>query len=64
MSEIGAVALVPLTLLLWLSPGLIATIRGHQQAAPIWVVTVLLSWTGIGWVVALAWSLSAVRRVA
>ena len=43
---------------LWLSPGIIASKRGHRNAGGIWVVTLLLGWTIIGWVVALAMALS------
>lgn len=43
---------------LWLSPGIIASRRGHRNAGGIWVVTLLLGWTIVGWVVALAMALS------
>lgn len=43
----------------YLAPTLIASRRGHPNSGPIVVVNVLLGWTLIGWVVALAWSLSA-----
>ena len=43
---------------LWLSPGIIASKRRHRNAGAIWVVTLLLGWTIIGWIVALAMALS------
>lgn len=50
-------------LLLYLLPSIIAVRRGHHQVGPIIVVNVLLGGcVGIGWVIALAWSLSAVKR--
>ncbi|MCY4585692.1 MAG: superinfection immunity protein [Bryobacterales bacterium] len=39
-------------------PGFIAAFRGHRNALPIIVVNAFLGWTFIGWVVALAWSVS------
>ena len=40
-------------------PTIIAGHRGHPNMSPIWVVNLLLGWTVLGWVVALAWSLTA-----
>ena len=44
---------------LWLLPIIIASHRHHRQIGPIVIVTLLLGWSGIGWIVALAWSLSS-----
>jgi hypothetical protein len=41
---------------LWIMPGIIAAIRKHHNTGAIWIVTLLLGWTFIGWVVALVWS--------
>ena len=66
----GAVALLGglLVLLvlgaLYLIPTLIALIRKHHQIGAVAVINVLLGWTFIGWVVALAMSLSAKRSPA
>lgn len=35
--------------------------RGHHNAGPIMIVNLFLGWTLLGWVVALAWSASAVH---
>ena len=43
-------------------PTLIAVLRGHHQTAPILVLNFLLGWTFVGWVAALAWSVSRVER--
>ena len=43
-------------------PLVIACARDHPNFAPIAVVTLLLGWTGLGWIVALAWSLAAINR--
>lgn len=40
-------------------PMIIALIRKHKQTNPIVIVNIFLGWTLIGWVVALAWSVSA-----
>ena len=47
-----------LMLVTYCAPIIIAVAAKHPNTAPIAVVNVLLGWTGIGWVVALAWSLS------
>jgi cytochrome c biogenesis protein CcdA len=39
-------------------PSIIAVKRDHHNRAPIMIVNILLGWSFIGWVVALAWSLS------
>lgn len=44
-------------------PWLIAWARDHHQIGAIAVVNVLLGWTFLGWVISLAWSASAVRKV-
>lgn len=51
-----------ITLLLWVAiyvtPIIIAMARKHPNTAPIAVITIFTGWTGIGWVVCLAWSLT------
>jgi len=47
---------------IYLLPTLIAAMRGHPNAVPIAVVNILLGWTLIGYVVALAWSFTAIDR--
>jgi hypothetical protein len=41
---------------LYLLPGILASGRRHNNAAPIWLVTIFLGWSFIGWLVALIWS--------
>ena len=43
-------------------PTLIAIFRNHHQWGAITVINLFFGWTFIGWVVALAWSVSAVRE--
>jgi len=54
---IGAV----LGALLYFVPTVIAFVRDHHSRIAILVLNILLGWTFIGWVIALVWSLTAVR---
>lgn len=47
---------------LYLLPGIIALLRQHHNAAAIVALDLFLGWTFIGWVAALVWALTAVRR--
>jgi threonine/homoserine/homoserine lactone efflux protein len=49
-------------LLLYFIPALIAFLRGHQSWPAIAILDLLLGWSVIGWIIALIWSLTAVRR--
>ncbi len=42
----------------YLVPTMIAVMRGHANTGPIVIVNIILGWTMIGWVVALAWAFS------
>ena len=46
----------------YLFPTAIAYQRGHQSQGGIATLNILLGWSLIGWVIALIWSCSAVRR--
>ncbi len=57
--------LIPLTVVVivaYLFPWVVASIRGHHNAGAILVINALLGWTLIGWVVALAWSMTAIKK--
>ncbi|KXU94149.1 hypothetical protein CR51_27125 [Caballeronia megalochromosomata] len=43
-------------LVLFFVPMIVAMCRKHRNAAPIFLVNMLLGWTCIGWLVALIWS--------
>ena len=47
----------------YIIPGLIAWDRGHHEQRKIWIVTIVLGWTGVGWLMALIWSLNGPRKV-
>lgn len=40
----------------YLLPGIIASVRKHNNAGPIWLLTIILGWTVLGWLVALVWA--------
>lgn len=50
--------IILLGLALYVLPSGLALQRGHPNAAAIVVVNLLLGWTFVGWVAALAWSLT------
>jgi Superinfection immunity protein len=43
-------------------PFIIALLRHHHDTAAIFILNLLLGWTVIGWVIALVWSFTGVRR--
>jgi uncharacterized membrane protein len=45
-------------LLLYFLPVFVAASRKHKNTSPIAVITLFLGWTGLMWVIALAWALS------
>jgi hypothetical protein len=47
---------------LYMLPGIIALARHHHKSIAIVVLNVVAGWTMIGWVVALVWSRTAVRK--
>ena len=49
-------------LLFYFLPTLVATHRNHHQYLAIFALNLLLGWTGVGWIVALIWSLAAVDK--
>jgi hypothetical protein len=58
MEVVLVLVLLPLSLL----PTVIAWQRSHHQTMAIGAVNILLGWTAVGWIVALVWALTAVRR--
>lgn len=44
------------------APTIVALARRHHNAAQIFLVNLLLGWTGLGWIVALIWAAGQVRR--
>lgn len=56
------VALAIIGLAVYFVPIVIAAIRRHPQFGPIFAVNFFLGWSLVGWVVALAWSISALEE--
>ena len=62
MFEIGGtelIILIPIFIVFYLLPSVIARARQHKNILPIFVLNLLLGWTFLGWVVALVWSFTA-----
>lgn len=57
-----ALLLFGLMFFVYFFPGFIATGRGHQNQLAIWVLTLLLGWTLLGWVWALVWACTEVKH--
>jgi hypothetical protein len=56
-------AIVALSFLAYVSPGLIACHRRHVNARTVTLLNLALGWTGLGWIAAFVWSLAGnVRR--
>lgn len=64
MSNYGflTIALGIIALALYLLPGIVASMRRHHNALAIWALTILLGWSGIGWIGALVWALTQPQR--
>lgn len=54
----GLIAAAVVVFVGYVAPMTIAFMRGHPNLASIFVVNVFLGWTFVGWVVAMAWSVS------
>jgi len=51
--EIGLIILI---FALYFLPSFISFLRNHKNKLPIFLLNLLLGWTGFAWVVALVWS--------
>jgi hypothetical protein len=59
---VGLVCIGLFGLFIYFLPVFIAGMRGHPNTAAIFVLTLFLGWSFIGWVIALVWSFTAVER--
>jgi hypothetical protein len=55
-SIIGIIVFI-ISLVLFLLPTIIAVARHHRNRLAIFLINLLLGWTGVGWLVALVWAL-------
>lgn len=60
-SYMGVATLVTAALF-YFPPTIVAWVRRHPNRLSIFLLNLLLGWTLIGWVVALIWSASAIRK--
>jgi len=60
--EFGALITVFIILTLYFVPTIVAASREHHQTAAIAVLNVFLGWTVLGWVGALVWAATEVRK--
>jgi hypothetical protein len=51
-----------ISLAVYFLPTIVALTRNHPNTAPILIVNLVFGWTLIGYVVALAWSFTAIER--
>ncbi|MFI4957385.1 MAG: superinfection immunity protein [Gammaproteobacteria bacterium] len=54
----GSIALLLLFIIIYFLPSFIARDRNHPSRNSILVINIFLGWTLLGWVIALAWSVS------
>ena len=62
MEIIGGLLVLVLAIGLYFLPGIVAHIRDHHQKNAIVLLNLFLGWTLLGWVVALVWAATAVRK--
>ena len=58
---LGMVCVGIISILFYFLPPIIAGLRGHQNTAAIFILTLLLGWSFIGWVAALVWAFTAIE---
>ena len=62
MEGVTVLFVLAIMLAAYFAPTIIAAARQHHQMGPILVINLFLGWTFIGWVIALAMSVSAKRE--
>ena len=60
--EAQGVALLLFWGILYFIPTMIASHRQHHQYSAIFLLNLLLGWSGLGWIIALVWSATAVEK--
>ena len=62
--DMGSAIIIIFLVGLFLAPTFIAVGRNHHNCAAIFALNLCLGWTGLGWIAALIWSLTATRNAA
>ncbi len=57
--EFQALAILMVTLIVYFFPAIIAKSRKHKNRSAIMALNFFLGWSGLGWIAALVWSLTA-----
>ena len=60
--SIGHWLIILVALQVYFIPAIVAYSRKHNNSTAILILNLFLGWTFIGWVVALVWSATAVRK--
>ena len=55
-ATISGMLIIILVLGIYFLPAIISGLRGHRNAAAIFILNLLLGWAFIGWVISLVWS--------
>ena len=58
---VAGLILIGVTLAGYFFPSIIAVARGHHNTLAIFLLNLLLGWTGLGWIGALVWAATAVQ---
>ena len=58
MTPIELAIFLALLCAIYLLPSILAAVRGHASAWGIFILNLLLGWSGIVWIIALVWALS------
>jgi len=61
-NELAGLALIIVGLCLYLLPTGLAYLREHHNKTAIMLLNLFVGWTFLGWVAALVWAATAVRR--
>ena len=59
---LGGLLLLAVLVCAYFLPWIVATVRDHHNRGAIAVLNLLLGWTFLGWVIALVWACTVVRR--
>lgn len=58
----GGVLLLIVLLILYFLPAAVASARDHHNKNAIFLLNIFLGWTFLGWVIALIWSATGIRK--
>ena len=58
----ATLVVIGLVLLAYFFPAIVATRRHHHNALAIFMLNLLLGWSGLGWIGALIWACTDPRR--